>query len=69
MLWQTNPWLAQKHFVVSLESLREGRVWTAVTASFSQSSFGHLAGNMISLYFFGSDIGRLFGGRKVFKYK
>ena len=65
MLWRIDPYFATKHFVVSLESLRSGRIWTALTASFSQQDFGHLASNMISLYFFGSDIGRIFGGRTV----
>lgn len=65
MLWRIDPYFATKHFVVSLESLRSGRIWTALTASFSQQDFGHLASNMISLYFFGSDIGRMFGGRTV----
>ena len=65
LLWRIDPYFASKHFVVSLESLRSGRIWTALTASFSQQDFGHLASNMISLYFFGSDVGRMFGGHKV----
>ena len=65
LLWRIDPYLASKHFVVSLDSLRDGRIWTAVTAAFSQSDTMHLAGNCISLYFFGSDIGRIFGGRKL----
>lgn len=65
MLWRVDPHFAAKHFVVSLESLRAGRLWTALTAAFSQSDTMHLASNMITLYFFGSDIGRIFGGKKL----
>jgi len=43
MLWRTDPSFASKHFVVSLDSLRSGRVWTAVTSAFSQYDFGHLS--------------------------
>ncbi len=55
----------QTHAMVSIEALRSGRVWTAVTSAFSHQDFTHLAANMIGLYFFGRDIGRLFGGQKV----
>lgn len=65
LLWRVDPHLAAKHFVVSLESLRSGRLWTLLTASFSQQDTGHLASNMITLYFFGSDIGRAFGGPQL----
>ena len=65
LLWRTDPSFASRHFVVSLDALRAGRVWTAVTSAFSQQDTMHLASNMISLYFFGSSIGRLFGGRQL----
>ena len=65
LLWRSNPRLASEHFVVSLDSLRQGRYWTAVTAAFSQADIYHLASNLITLYFFGSDIGRIFGGRRL----
>lgn len=65
LYWRVDPYAASKHFVVSLQSLRDGRLWTAITSAFSQHDGWHLAGNMVSLYFFGSDVGRLFGGRKV----
>ena len=53
------------HAVVSIEGLRAGRVWTAVTSAFSHQQFMHLAANMIGLYFFGRDMGRRFGGKRV----
>jgi len=65
MLWRVDPYFAARHFVVSLDSLRAGRFWTALTAAFSQTDTMHLASNMITLYFFGSDIGRIFGGKKL----
>jgi membrane associated rhomboid family serine protease len=65
MLWRVDPHYAAKHFVVSLDSLRSGRLWTVVTSAFSQADTMHLASNMITLYFFGSDIGRIFGGKKL----
>lgn len=64
-LWRYDPYFASKHFVVSLDAIRDGRWWTPLLASFSHQDIGHFASNMISLYFFGSDIGRIFGGRKV----
>jgi membrane associated rhomboid family serine protease len=65
MLWRVDPYFAAKHFVVSLDSLRAGRFWTLLTSAFSQTDTMHLASNMIALYFFGSDIGRIFGGKKL----
>lgn len=53
------------HATVSIEGLRAGRVWTVLTAAFSHQEFMHLAANMIGLYFFGRDVGRLFGGKKL----
>jgi membrane associated rhomboid family serine protease len=63
MLWQSDPAAADRHCVVSLEALRAGRVYTAVTAAFSQRDFGHLASNMVSLFFFGGGLARGFGAR------
>lgn len=53
------------HATVSIESLRAGRVWTALTAAFSHRDLVHLGANMITLYFFGRDVGHLFGGKRV----
>lgn len=38
-----------KHATVSIESLRSGRLWTAVTNAFSHAALGHLGANMIGL--------------------
>lgn len=53
------------HATVSIEGLRAGRVWTVLTAAFSHQDIWHLGGNMLGLYFFGRDVGRLFGGKRV----
>jgi membrane associated rhomboid family serine protease len=54
-----------RHFTVSDESLRSGRLHTAVTSSVSHRDGWHLAGNALSLYFFGREVGRLFGGARL----
>lgn len=61
-LWQLSM---AKNFTVSVESVRSGRLWTPLTAAFSHSDGWHLAANMLGLYFFGRDVGRVFGGRRV----
>lgn len=53
------------HGVVSIESLRSGRLWTALTAAFSHRDLMHLGANMVGLYFFGRGVGRMFGGKQV----
>lgn len=42
--------LSRDHFTVSIESLRQGRVWTALTAAFSHADFMHFAANMIGAF-------------------
>ncbi len=37
----------RKNFTVSIDSLRQGRVYTALTAAFSHQDFMHFAANMI----------------------
>ena len=51
------------NFMVSVNSLMSGRIHTVVTSAFSQMSFNHLAPNMLGLYFFGTEIAQIFGGR------
>lgn len=64
-LWRLAPNLMQTHATVSIEGLRAGRVWTALTAAFSHKDVYHLGANMVGLYFFGRDVGRLFGGKRL----
>jgi hypothetical protein len=64
--WQTlDPSFMAKHFTVCRRDLREGRLYTVVTASFSHHDAWHAAGNMFSLFVFGREVGRLFGGVRL----
>ena len=54
-----------KHFAFSTESIRNMRPYTIVSAIFSQYEFGHLAANMLGLFFWGRDIGRALGGTRL----
>ncbi|PSC71931.1 putative purple acid phosphatase 20 [Micractinium conductrix] len=65
VMWRLNGPMMATHATVSIEGLRAGRAWTVLTSAFSHRDFGHLAANMLGLFFFGRDIGRLFGGRKL----
>jgi len=64
MLWRVDPIFARRNFVVSLYSSVH-RPWTILTSSFSHADFGHFASNMVTLYFFGSSLGRVVGGQNV----
>ena len=43
----------RRNFTINLTNLKEGRIWTLVTCSFSHQSAGHLAGNLFALWLFG----------------
>ena len=64
LLWRADPVFAARNFVVTRNSAMY-RPWTVVTASFSHQDTGHFASNMITLYFFGSSLGDVIGGKKV----
>lgn len=66
-LWQTQPKsMMRRHFMVSpYDALQPRRCYTLVTAAFSHFDGWHLAGNMLPLFFFGREIGRLFGGSRL----
>ena len=65
LLWRTNPAFMKRHFVVSVESVSNLRLHTLLTAAFSHFDGWHLFSNMFALYFFGGDIGRMFGAKRV----
>ena len=65
LLWQTNPTFMKQNTMVSYESLSNLRLHTLLTSAFSHYDGWHLFTNMFALYFFGRDIGRLFGGRRA----
>ncbi|XP_020583827.1 RHOMBOID-like protein 12, mitochondrial isoform X1 [Phalaenopsis equestris] len=61
-LWQfADLSFMKKHFVISLENLRNGNLHTMLTSAFSHAELGHLVTNMVGLFFFGTNISRLFG--------
>ncbi|KAI8543095.1 hypothetical protein RHMOL_Rhmol08G0191800 [Rhododendron molle] len=52
---------------ISVDNFKSGRVHTLITSAFSHIDTDHLVSNMIGLYFFGSNIGRVFGPEFVLK--
>jgi membrane associated rhomboid family serine protease len=65
-LWQTaDRSFMARHFTVCSSGLQEGRLHTLVTSAFSQVDGFHLGGNMLSLFFFGKEVGQLFGGTRL----
>ncbi|KAH1075510.1 hypothetical protein J1N35_027838 [Gossypium stocksii] len=49
------------NFMVSLDNFKSGRLHTLITSAFSHIDIEHIVSNMIGLYFFGYNIGRIFG--------
>ncbi|KAK9669100.1 hypothetical protein RND81_13G109200 [Saponaria officinalis] len=56
-----------KNFTISVDNLKSGRIHTLITSAFSHIDLGHIASNMIGLYFFGSNIGRYLGPEYLLK--
>jgi len=52
------------YYMGMIPTLFAERPWTILTAMFMHGSFGHLAGNMIVLYFFGRYIAMLLGQKR-----
>lgn len=50
------------NFTVSVEGISEGRLHTLLLSAFSQKDGWHLLSNMFGLFFFGGEIGLLYGG-------
>ncbi|KAJ8476258.1 hypothetical protein OPV22_019985 [Ensete ventricosum] len=68
LLWRiADPAFMRKHFMISLDNFKSGRLHTLITSAFSHSYTSHLVTNMIGLYFFGSSIGNLFGPEFLLK--
>ncbi|XP_022137034.1 RHOMBOID-like protein 12, mitochondrial [Momordica charantia] len=62
LLWRiADPVFMSRNFTISVENIRSGRVHTLITSAFSHVEVGHIVSNMIGLYFFGMNIGRVFG--------
>ncbi|KAL5723201.1 rhomboid protease [Ranunculus cassubicifolius] len=68
MLWRSaSPSFMRKHFMISVENVKSGRLHTVITSAFSHMDLDHLFSNMLGLYFFGSSIGYHFGAGFVLK--
>ena len=65
LLWQSYPGLMYRHATVSVNSVREGRVYTLLTSAFSHNAFSHILANMVTFYFFGRSMSHILGGKKV----
>ena len=65
LLWQSYPGLMYRHATVSVNSVREGRVYTLLTSAFSHNAFSHILANMVTFYFFGRSMSHVLGGKKV----
>lgn len=69
LLWQSYPGLMYRHATVSVNSVREGRVYTLLTSAFSHNAFNHILANMVTFYFFGRSMSRILGGKKVCRFR
>ncbi len=58
----------QEQFLVSWESLQEGRFWTLLTAVFSHNMFWHFLMNMLVLGNFGPIIERCLGSKSFIRF-
>ncbi|KGN64067.1 RHOMBOID-like protein 12, mitochondrial [Cucumis sativus] len=68
LLWRiADPIFMSKNFTISLENVRSGRIHTLITSAFSHIDTGHIVSNMVGLYFFGMNIGNVFGSEFLLK--
>lgn len=62
MLWRVaDPGFMRRHFMISLDNFKSGRLHTLLTNAFSHADSNHLFSNMIGFYFFGTSIASTFG--------
>nr|AIY60697.1 rhomboid protein Panut_PARL [Pandanus utilis] len=67
-LWRVADYkFMNRHFMISLDNFKSWRLHTLITSAFSHADLDHLVTNMIGLYFFGTNIGRLFGPEFLLK--
>ncbi|XP_072951366.1 RHOMBOID-like protein 12, mitochondrial [Typha angustifolia] len=67
-LWRVaDPAFMRKHFMISLDNFKSGRLHTLLTSAFSHMDLDHLVTNMIGLYFFGTSIANFFGSEFLLK--
>ncbi|XP_004301105.1 PREDICTED: rhomboid protein 1, mitochondrial-like [Fragaria vesca subsp. vesca] len=56
-----------RNFTISVFQFKLGQVHTLITYAFSHSQIGHIVSNMLGLYLFGTNIGRVFGPEFLLK--
>ncbi|CAL4947315.1 unnamed protein product [Urochloa decumbens] len=62
MLWRVaDPLFMRRHFMISLDNFKSGRLHTLLTSAFSHADSGHLFSNMFGLYFFGTNVATTLG--------
>lgn len=69
IMWNTTAYLGNlnfmmDHFLVSWNSLRDGRFWTLLTSAFSHNAVFHIAINMFVLRGFGTIMSQEMGTKK-----
>ncbi|KAJ3698763.1 hypothetical protein LUZ61_002468 [Rhynchospora tenuis] len=68
ILWGTeDPSFMTKHFMLSLDNFKSGRLHTLITNAFSHLELNHIISNMLGLFFFGIGIAELFGPKFLLK--
>lgn len=59
--------VVEKYFALSLEGVKEWRVWTLVTYGFLHANFLHILVNMLAIFFVGRILEGQIGGRNILK--
>jgi len=64
LVWSTPGGAFERVFGLSRIGLAEGKLWQVVSYMFLHGSFMHLLGNMLGLYFFGTELEQRLGSRR-----
>ena len=65
LLWQSaRGTFMPENFYVSRLHIEDGRIWTLITAAFSQKELNHFFFNMLVLFFFGGTMVQRWGARR-----
>jgi len=57
-----------RNVVISLDNVKELRIWTFLTSMFMHAGLFHLFANMLSLFFIGSLVERILGSKRYLKF-
>ncbi|MEL6341866.1 MAG: rhomboid family intramembrane serine protease [Myxococcota bacterium] len=60
-------WLFEELMLHPPKALFGGRIWQPLTYMFMHASVGHLLGNMLFLFFFGTNVEQMVGTRKTYE--